>query len=345
MLGLITKKQEHHQSAMSHQNLLKIAINTLIGLILVVLWLKLVNLGEVVATLKTVQISYLTIFVAFFIASTVLRSIRIKILLKTYQLRLSELTKLTFLSQFLSFIIPIRAGEIAKGIYLHNQYQIPLSQVIIWILLDRFFDFWTIILLICLTFPFVHVNLPSQFYLLVFAFFTLINLIAGLILINPFKTKKVLDSFRYILLFKSLQKIYLGITEKIISGFSIYRKNIFDLPKLIFISILAIISDSLAWFGILGSLNINLTYLYTLFGNLLSTLTFLIPAAPGYIGSAEGSGLLVFAGILGLERNLASAAILLNHLMILIILPIFGLASLYLLKFNLNLVWKKLRNK
>lgn len=330
---------------MSKSNLLKLLINSLIGAILVVIWLKLVNLELVVEELKKVKLDYLGFFFGFIVLSTVLRSTRLKILLKSYKIALSEVIKLNFISQLLSFVIPIRAGEIAKSVYLNNQYQISFGKVIIWILLDRFLDFWSVLLLICLLFPLVQVNLPTQFLVTIFMAFLVMTSVAVSIIIAPVRTKKLFDYFKVFLAFKRLQKIYLNINANIFDGFIIFRNNFSDLPKLILLSILALISDALSWFIVLSAFNIQLPYLKLFFGSLISMLTFLIPAAPGYVGSAEGSGLLVFSGILGLEPNLASSAVLVSHLLVIIALPIFGIVSLYLLKFNLKLVWKKLRKE
>jgi uncharacterized membrane protein YbhN (UPF0104 family) len=78
---------------------------------------------------------------------------------------------------------------------------------------------------------------------------------------------------------------------------------------------------------------------------MLNSLTFLIPAAPGYVGSAEAAGLAVFSLGLGFDKTGVAAATLLYHAFVLIFMLIFGLIGLYFLKFDLRLVWQKLRKK
>lgn len=330
---------------LSRSNLIKILINSLIGAVLIFVWFKLVNLAEIGQVIEQVRGEYLILFFVFFVVSTILRSYRLKILLKEYRLGLVDLTKLTFISQFLSFFIPIRAGEIAKSVYLHTQRDIPLAKIIIWILLDRFLDFWSVLLLLCLIFPLVQVNLPTSVFLIILFGFTSSTLIAAGILISPIRTQKLLAPVEYSLIHSKLKNFYRETLSKIIEGFLIFRKNIFDLPKLILLSVLALISDAAIWLIIFYALGLNISSLTTLFGSLISMLTFLIPSAPGYVGSAEGSGLLVFGAILGLDRNLASAAVLINHILTILALPAFGIACLYWLKFDLKLVWRKLRGK
>ena len=78
---------------------------------------------------------------------------------------------------------------------------------------------------------------------------------------------------------------------------------------------------------------------------MLNSLTFLIPAAPGYVGSAEAAGLAVFNLGLGFEKTGVAAATLLYHAFVLIFMLIFGLLGLYFLKFDLRKVWTKITNR
>ena len=60
---------------------------------------------------------------------------------------------LNLLCQFLSFMIPVRAGEITKSAYLTSQFDLPLGKSLIWVFVDRFFDFWVILFLIAALSP------------------------------------------------------------------------------------------------------------------------------------------------------------------------------------------------
>ena len=59
-------------------------------------------------------------------------------------------------------------------------------------------------------------------------------------------------------------------------------------------------------------------------GNALNAFTYLIPSAPGFIGSAEAAGLAVFSGVLGLSVDIASAGTVFAHILTLIVLAILG---------------------
>jgi uncharacterized protein (TIRG00374 family) len=330
---------------MSKSNLIKILINSSIGGILIFVWLKLVNLEDILHTLREADFKLLLLLVLTFLGATILRAWRLQILLRQYPLRLKKLVSLNFLSQFLSFIIPIRAGEIAKSIYLHTHVDIPLNRVVIWILIDRFLDFWTVLLLLLVTFPLINLALPIEVYWVIISAFLGFTFAAIVILISASRARKLLEKFIFVFYFNRIKQIILKIADQIIDGFSLVRQNITDLPRLICITIFALSLEALAWWIVFYSLGIKIAPLDTLFTSLLSMLTFIVPSAPGYIGSAEGYGLAVFGGVLGLDPNVASAGVVLYHLVTIVLLPAFGIYGLYSLKFNLKLVWAKLRRE
>lgn len=330
---------------MSRSNLVKILINSLLGVVLIIVWLKLVNLNLIIQRLSVANWPVLSFTVIAFVTATILRAKRLQLLLKNYHLSLKSLTNLNFISQFLSFLIPIRAGEIAKSIYLHTHADIPLHRVIIWILLDRFLDFWTVLLLLVLLFPVALLPLPAQIYWLIIAVFFGFTFSAVIILMSASQSKKLLEKIIFIFYFNPIKKLILRLADQIIDGFSLIRQNITDLPYLVFYTLIALVAEAFAWWVVFDSLYIPLPPLQTLIASLMSMLTFIIPSAPGYIGSAEGYGLAVFGGVLGLDPNSASTGVVLYHLTAIILLPAFGIFGLYSLKFNLKLVWAKLRRQ
>lgn len=249
---------------------------------------------------------------------------------------LKDLIYVNFLGQFLSFMVPIRAGEIAKSVFLFSQYKLPLSHSIVWILLDRFLDFWTNLALVGILIMFTKSNVPGNFGALLFLIFASFSLVSSFMIYKSDLTKSILIFFT--------KKTKLGsIANSIIDGFEVLRRKPFELLILLALTLSALISDALMWLYVLLALGVQLGYLEVLLGSLLSALTFLIPAAPGYVGSAEASTLAVFSGVLRLPVNLSSSAAVLYHILAAIALLVSGLTSLYLLKFDLKLVWKQIR--
>lgn len=112
-----------------------------------------------------------------------------------------------------------------------------------------------------------------------------------------------------------------------------------------FLSLLSYIAEALGWYTLFLAVFKGADFLKLLLGTLLTVLTYIIPAAPGYVGSAEAAILAVFSLGLGYDRTLVSVATLISHALTLICILIFGFISLYFLKFDLSLVWKKLKGQ
>src|SRR3989344_2064419 len=107
----------------------KIALNTFIGAILIFFWLKFVNLEEILKTLSKVNILSLSPVFLFMLLSPVTRALRLKVFLSEIKkIRLLDLVFLNGVAMMLNFFIPIRAGEIAKGVYLNTEYKLNFSK-------------------------------------------------------------------------------------------------------------------------------------------------------------------------------------------------------------------------
>lgn len=295
---------------------------------MILIWLKLVNLSEVLKTLSSIKLVYLSAFLVFFVLSGFLRATRLKLLLKRFSFPLKDLFFLNFLSQFLSFAIPIRAGEIAKGVYLSSNPKIPFTQGLLFSFLDRFIDFWVNILTLSLMFLFIPIGVPGK--VRVFISVLLIGFSAATILILATQN-----------LVKKIVPFWFA--HSIIDGFDVFRRPPMELFELLALSVLAAVSDAMILYFILLSLGVNLGFIKTLISNLLFALTFLIPAAPGYVGNIEVGIVAILSGIMKLPVNLSSGAALVAHVLNLLIVPLVGLVSLYVLKFDLKLVWRKLQ--
>lgn len=325
--------------------LFRILLNSALGIALIFIWSRFVDLNQILGILKTVDLKYVGAFFVLFAFSTLLRSLRLKLLLTDHNLPLKDALMLNFLSQFLSFAIPIRAGEITKSVYLTSQLDIPLGKTLIWVFVDRFLDFWVIILSIGAILLFIPTGLPSNLVMVIFILSGVMTLMAGVLIKSQHLAKKVIGFLSSLLTVSSIKERFVTISHSFLEGLKILDLPAKTLGALTVISIVAIISDSLIWLVVMKSLGINqIGVLKSILGNSLSALTFLIPAAPGYVGSSEASGLAVFGGILGLDANLASAAAVLFHILVAVCLVAFGVTSLYFLKFDLGLVWKKIRS-
>lgn len=322
----------------------KLVANSVLGIALVFIWSRFVNFGQILDILKTTDPKFVLSFISFFGLAGALRGIRFKILLHKYhRIPVKDMVMLTYLAQFLSFMIPLRIGELSKSVYLHSQYNLHLGKAVVWVFIDRFLDFLMIIATICILLQFIPTILPENFLPIILAVLVLFGVGFIAAVVSGRFLKKAMVFVSHILVFSSLKKGFISFTHTIIDGFDILRREPWELIGLLVFTLFILVVDGMIWWSAFSALGVNLGIFKSMLGNGLSALTFLIPSAPGYVGSAEAAGLAVFGGVLGFNANLASAATILMHIITMVCLLAFGLTSLYLLKFDLGAVWRKLR--
>lgn len=328
------------------KTLIKIGINTAIGAVLIVVWLQFVNIQNIFETIVSVNIFDLLPVFLFFFLSPSIRALRLKILLDPVKrISLKDLVFLNQAAALLNFLIPIRAGEIAKGIYLNTKYQVPLSNALIWVLLDRFIDFLAVLALASVLLLLIPTNIPNNFVIFLSLGFLLGAILAYLITYKQNVAVRVFNFFKPVLVFNfakaGTERLFLFFLD----SFVILRRGPRNMALLFAISAFSYLSDGLVWYFIFKALGApqELTKMYL--GQLLSALTYIIPAAPGYVGSAEASGLLIFSAVLGLPVDLASSMIVLFHMLTAIAIIIYGIISIYALKMDVSGILKKVFRK
>ena len=322
--------------------MIKIIFNTLLGIVLIVIWAQFVNIGQIMQTISKVNLLGLLPVFFFMIISLVLRAVRLQLFLSEIKkIKLLDLIYLNGAAMILNFFIPIRMGEIAKGVYLNQRYDLNLGKSIIWIFLDRFVDFLGVLLFCATLLLVIPTNLPAQFAISVALIFSIALVVTYLAVFKVEYSKKLVNFLMPLLIVKSI-KIYFGrVSCFILDAFSVLNRHPKDLLKMIVITILAYGADGAIWYFTFISLGSYQDFLKMYLGQGLSALTYLVPAAPGYVGSAEASGALILSGAFGIETNLASAMVVLFHILSAIFVIIFGLISIFSLKLDLGVIFKK----
>lgn len=321
----------------------KIVINTSFGILLVFIWLKFVNLEEVLKTLSDLQIINIVPIFVFMFVSPLIRSIRLKIFLRPVaKINLLDLTFLNGFALMLNFLVPIRGGEIAKAIYLGSKYNLPVTKGLVWIFLDRFVDFLVVLMLSVILLFLIPTSLNITFITIITIIFLLGLILSYLVVFQSQKARKLFKLLSNFLIVRSIKLYFDKVCEFFLDSLSILKRGKGELFLLFSISVLAYGADALIiYFGFIA-INSHLSFLNSYLAQLLTALTYLIPSPPGYVGLTESSGLLVFSGVLGLDKNLASSVAVLLHVLIAIFVMIFGLISIYFLKIDLGSILKKI---
>ncbi|MBI2600973.1 flippase-like domain-containing protein [Candidatus Daviesbacteria bacterium] len=327
---------------MNKSSILKILINTVIGVVLILIWLQFVDINQIIgAILKANFVLLLPAFLFMFL-SLFVRSVRLKIFLAPVKkVSLKDLTLLNGVGIMLNFLIPIRAGEVAKGLYLNTQYGLPLGKSIIWIFLDRFIDFMMVLVMASVLLFVVPTKLNETFTLTLTVIALGVIMITYLMIYQVDFTKKLIKFLKPLLIINIIKIYFDRFTNFFLDTFSILKRSPLDITKFAFLSFLSYIADALIWYFTFLSLGYPQQFPKMFLGQVLSALTYLVPAAPGYVGSAEASGSLILSGVFDVPVNIASAMVVLFHMASAIYIILFGIISLYGIKIDLSLIFNK----
>ncbi len=314
---------------------LLLILQTLFGLLLLVIFLKTNDLSKVPFQLS--KISFALLFLVSFVhlTSTFLKIVRFKILLEPLKkITLMDAVTTSLAGAFLNYLIPVRAGEVGKAWYIKKKYNLSLISGTTASFVDKFFDVLAVILLLAIVAPLVqqysvfHVVSIFQIGLLFLIFVSFYFLV--------YKDKVILNFLHKIFFFlssASFNKI-VSLYEKVVSGFSILKVNPIKLFSLIFLSAFALFLDGLYFYLVFLLFGFTVSFFLVLLGYSIFNFSFILPAGPGYIGHIELLSVLIFSQFLGIPSSQVVPVVISHHIILTVILFIAGFASISILQFS-----------
>jgi uncharacterized protein (TIRG00374 family) len=225
-----------------------------------------------------------------------------------------KIIQLFLIGVFLNFVLPIRAGELAKSLVLKRISRIPLNQSLPTIAMDKAMDLLPALFLVALI-PFLGIQMNKVIWsILGLANACLIGLILFVILAG---WKRVVA----IRLLQLITKILPGFLKKKIEAFVIGFVDTLLLsakrPKILVMAVLitgvAVFFDGLYNFFAFWAIGHPISIPEALFGYMLFNLFYILPNPPGQVGSNEVVALLIFSGILHIPPESVTAMVVLFH--------------------------------
>lgn len=327
---------------LSRSSFIKIIFNTVIGGVAIILWLHFVDLKNIGQILQRANFYWLIPAALCMWVSLAIRAYKLKFFLSPIaNVRFSDMVALNGVALLLNFFIPIRAGEVGKGLYLVKTYSIPISKSIIWVFVDRFIDLLVLFILTPILLLFVSTTLGETFFIVSTLISITLMLTTYLIVFQNKLFVLLLHFVTHLLMFGFIKKHFQKFYLHIIDTFQILNRPVSDLAILFMLTAVAYLVDGLILYFCFLGINSNQNVLKMLLGQLLSALTFLIPAAPGYIGSLEASNLVVFTGILSIDKSISSSMSVLFHALTAVFTVFWGLVCLYLVRVDFRSALKK----
>jgi uncharacterized protein (TIRG00374 family) len=304
-------------------------VNTGIGLISLLLLVHTVPLGEVTHHLQPRHLSPLLAIVVFTLLSQVARATRWMLLLRARtRVGLLDALWINLATQLANYVLPLRAGEALRLWWLAKQREQPAAAALGLIVTDHAFDLGgvTAVLgagtLLKWTVPNSQLPaLPALLVVLCMAAATL-ALIAGGAWVGPrLASSGPLQRW----LRPSWSRALTHHSQAFWGGLAPVRRG--HLVVMLAVSAAAVALDGLAFAMLFWALGLAVPVVSAVVAQVTLLFAYLVPSAPGYVGSLEAGGTIVLSS-LGLSRGAAAGAIVLWHVVATLIIVGLGLIAM-----------------
>lgn len=325
------------------KNKLNIIIGIIIGIAFLGLWFILVDINEILSYLGRLNIFHLILFTFFYILAYFIRSYRWRLILKPiFTMKILESFSYFMAGMLINYIIPVRAGEVAKSFFLKKNEGVKISKSLPSIFIDKLTDLFPIIVIIILI-PILSIPVGRTLTWIIVAILAL-YVIFLFILIFSMKSPENMHKILMKLSFFLPNKFKLKLEEFFVSfidGMGILKGRVKDTILIYVLTIIAVLSEGFFVYMIFKSLGLqDVGFIKILFGYTLMNLTYILPTPPAQIGSNEFMWVVIFSFALGVNNNLTGAAVATVHILTTIVIFAIGAISLSSIGIKLSEVLK-----
>jgi hypothetical protein len=313
-----------------------------LGLGLLVAWAAIVDLQQVGRQLASARLP--TVLAAGLLSLTTpyLRAARWRMVLRPLaRVPQPEVWLIGLASSLVNFVIPIRSGELARSLLLKQRHGVPMAASLPTVAVDRSFDMLTVLLLGTVG-ALTGLRLEGSLRTVLLAGALVFLGFLAFVVLAIASRERVMGWLERLLprrLGEGLRVRVLTLLERILSGFTSLSRRPGDLAPLLGLSLVAAVIDAGVFYLLFTSLGAPVPFMLVLTGYALFVVTFIVPGAPGYVGSMEAFGSLIF-GALGAGQQLAASTIVLFHALNALVLGLSGGGAMWALGFSPAAVWR-----
>ena len=314
-----------------------IAGQSLLGVALLIVWLLIVDLDAVAQTLRSAQWAFVALAAGLAVTSTVVRAVRWRIVLRPIaSVARVDVWLISLASSLINFVIPIRSGEIARSLFLKQRNSVPISASLPTVAVDRSFDMLAILLIGAIG-VISGLRLGGSLSVVLALGAGLFLGFAAFVVLAIFWQERLMRVAEWAVprfIGENLRRTMLGILNGIMTGFTAIGRQPKNLVPIIGLSFVAALLDAGVFYLLFLSVGNPVPPLVALTGYALFAITFIVPGAPGYIGSMEAFGSLVFGAALGIPQAASASVVLIFHALNALLLGILGGIAIWALGFR-----------
>jgi uncharacterized protein (TIRG00374 family) len=302
---------------MSRKRLISLIFATLIGVLLIVLWLRTVDPGQLLQRMKGVKANYVLLSAAVYLSAYFVRSRRWNLLLSRYPGISQWHTWLYSMGgNWVNYMIPLRLGEVVKAWFVKRNHGVPMMKVFPSIFIDKTFDTIAIFFVIVMI-PFLKVRLSTGFMVLLGALAVVFLVSLAVILFSAKRKHSVTKALKKLVAWLplGLKTKLNGYIEMFVEGLNLFEHHWTRLILAILLTALGLALDGLYFFLLFHAFGIAYPFALVLFGYTLINLSYALPQPPAQLGSNEWMMIIIFSVGFGLTRHDASAIMAFAHVL------------------------------
>jgi glycosyltransferase 2 family protein len=308
---------------------LSVIIGLAIGILLITLWLFRLDYNALYHALRNLKLSYIFFAGMFYISAYFIRSFRWNLLLRNQiVLTLKESWLISCAGNWLNYLIPIRAGELAKALLIKRLKHRSAVSILPSVFIDKFFDTLGIFFILILM-PFLKLNISQGLRYLIVMLIVMFTLVFAILILAATSKKSVTKVLQVVFAWlpESFRLKLNNLIELFINGLNIFEHHFSILLYCLLLTALGVLLDGLYFWFIFQAFGLSTGFLIVLFGYTLINLSYILPQPPAQLGSNEWMMIIIFALGFGIDKNSASGVMVFAHVFTFAIISVLGLAG------------------
>jgi uncharacterized protein (TIRG00374 family) len=313
----------------------RVGLGLLIGIGLLLLVARYVDIPTTIRILHTrlttpQGILYALLCGVAFLLAFCIRGVRWKLFLNPIgRVSTFKVIQLFLIGTFLNFLLPIRGGEVAKSLMLKRIADIPVSQSLPTVAMDKALDLMPALVIMAIV-PFLGLKMDMRLWLVLGTVGALLVCLVFFIALAAWKRDAAITLLQRMTrvlpmgLGRKIEGFATGFVDALLAGAS--QPRIF-IPAVL-LTIVAVIFDGLSATLAFWTVGVPVSFGIAIFGYAIFNMFFILPTPPGQVGSNEFFGLLVFTGLLHLDPHGVTAMFIFSHPWTAIIQAVVGLICL-----------------
>lgn len=294
---------------------LRTAVGLAAGAVLVLTFVRLVNIGGVYHRLQHLSIGLALLCGVTFLSAYVVRALRWRCLLRPCRVTVRRVVAIYQVAIFLNWLLPIRGGELAMSLLLRHSDGIPVSRSLATVSMDKAMDLLPVVALLAVL-PFVPLHLSGSLWILLLATLAVVGMGAGVIVLVAWRRDQGLA-----VLLRPVMVVLPSRARHGVEGFIVVFVDtllaLIRRPRLLLaaaaFTAVALCLDALFCLLAFRVVGVTVPVPVVLYGYTFFNLAFILPSPPGQVGSNELIGLLIFSGSFGISRTGVGAMLLFSH--------------------------------